>query len=233
MWKANSKAGNSVVALALWAATFVSVAEAQMPGGREAPPASACAGTARDDSPVAEPVLMAHAGEGPLTGLAFASTAKARPPFPPVNCISVDGQSPFFWWGFQKAETGSFSTEFDVTPGGYDWSAIGLSQLPKQDEIGAYILFDSGGSIMVENFDHYDAITTVLYKPGVKYHFFVTVNPQTQLYWVLVTPDGGSQQVLAWGFRFGYTATPATSLKYWDLFTRGPHTFGVCNLKLD
>jgi hypothetical protein len=280
MMKAKSKAGKLVVALALWAAAFVSVAQAQMPRGREAlavspgthatgdtvigrtsaadrvwgqiagenrltppvidgnakaegPLANAWAAAARDDSPVAEPVLMAHAGEGPLTGFALASTAKARVPFPPVNCFSVDGQSPFFWWGFQKAETGFFATEFDVTPGGYDWAAIGLSQLPIQDDIGAYILFHPGGSMVVENFDHYDSTTTVLYKPGVKYHFVVYVNPQTQVYSVLVTPDGGSLQVLAWGFRFGYTSTPVTSLKYWDLFTRGPHTFAVCNLKVD
>jgi hypothetical protein len=179
-----------------------------------------------DNRSVAEPVLMAHAGDGPLSGVV--PRIRIGP-----NCATVTPQFPSFSPRFNKVETGFFVAEFDAVPGGISGSAVGISPQPDTDNhMAAYILFADDGTILAQNYDHYDAATVIRYTPGVKYHFVFSVSVPAHIYSVQVTPDGGTQQLLAFLFKFHYTELIATSLDYWDLLTVPDHTLKVCNFKL-
>jgi hypothetical protein len=191
---------------------------------------------AADNDPAAEPLLMAHAGEGPLGGMFPKSVV-----FPPGNCSSVTPQYPYFPMRFQRAQPGFFVTDFDAIPGAgigrpgaVTGAVIGIAQLPDHQEIPAYILFEAGagGIILARNGDNWDWTTTIVYTPGMKYHFRVFADAQTQTYSVFVTPEGGTQQTLAKAFKFGYTPTPVTSFDYWALYTFSDQTLKVCNFVL-
>jgi hypothetical protein len=180
-----------------------------------------------DNRSVAEPVLMAHAGDGPLSGVV------PRKVLPPPNCAGVTAQFPFFTLRFNRAETGVFTAEFDAIPGGTDGSIVGLSQQPDLGHLAAYIIFSSDGTIQVENLEQYNAATVVRYTPGVRYHFVFYVGVTGHIYSVLVTPDGGAQQLLALFYRFRITALGTTNLDYWDLYTVSNQALKVCNFKLE
>lgn len=232
-----------LAAWVVWAIAFVSVAKAQpvnnlrvevisagdiMVADREATSGKPTDDAARNDA-VAEPVLMADAGKGPLD-----RSVPGIVVFPPRNCFSVNGQFPFFPLRFQRVETGSFRTEFDVTPGP-GGGVIALSQQPTENnfnQMAAVITFKSDGTIVAFNYDTYQATTFMRYVPGVQYHVAVYVGVPGHMYTVLVTPAGGNTQILAWFFAFNFTQSSVTSLDYWDLFTVREDTFKVCNFTL-
>jgi hypothetical protein len=181
---------------------------------------------AADKDSAALPLLMAHAGEGPLSGVVPSAV------LPPPNCASVTAQFPFFPLRFNRPETGIFTAEFDAIPGGTDGSIVGLSQQPDLDHLAAYIIFSSDGTIQAQNLEQYNAATVVRYTPGVRDPFVFYVGVTGHIYSVLVTPEGGAQQLLALFYRFRITQLGTTNLDYWDLYTVSSHALKVCNFNL-
>jgi hypothetical protein len=194
-------------------------------------PRETCPGdAASENGPAAEPVLMAHAGEGPLSGLA--PKIPIIPPIPPPPCLFPSGRK-FLSLGFNVAETGAFITQFDATPGS-GGSEIGLSQGPafSFSQMAATIGFSTDGTINAFDYNGYPLKNNpVRYTPGVKYHFLVAADLQTHTYSVLVTPAGGTPVWVAQGYRFRFEQSSVTSLDYWDAYA-GWQTLTVCNFSL-
>jgi hypothetical protein len=202
------------------------------PDAKPGDPSPICAeDTEADNDPPAEPLLMAHAGEGPLGGV----TPKIVV-FPPRNCFTI-GEFSSFPLRFQRVETASFTTEFDVTAETDNGGIIGISPQPTADynQMPLIIWFGYHGYMLAWNGDHWDATRYIPYTPGVQYHFVVDVNVQTQTYTVRVNAPGSTQLYLAGLFAFRSYPTPIViaSLDYWDLWTWGSASLKACNFKLD
>lgn len=132
----------------------------------------------------------------------------------PSNSLDSDGNenwinSPFI------SQSGSFQLEFDATPSANSVDALSvLSQGPAStfsDGI-VRIRFALPGIIDVRGASSYTADQQVSYVGGQTYHFRVQVDVSTKVFTVFVTPQGGSEILLASNFSFPTSAPVVSSL---------------------
>jgi hypothetical protein len=132
------------------------------------------------------------------------------------------------------AQTGSFSAEFDATPGAANIDAVtGLSAgaATWYTDLAAIVRFNSQGTIDARNGGDYAAATSIPYTAGTSYHFRLALNVATRTYSAFVTPEGGSETVIGSNFAFRTEQAAVTSLGNWSTYDDiGTHT--VCNFTI-
>jgi hypothetical protein len=113
------------------------------------------------------------------------------------------------------SESGPFQLSFDATPAQNDENVVmGLSgnAAGGYTDLAAIVRFNPNGQIDVRNGSDYYADATVNYTAGTNYAFTMVVDPTTQTYSVYVTPDGGSQILLAQNYAFRTEQANTTTL---------------------
>jgi len=127
------------------------------------------------------------------------------------------------WQSFGlPAQTDVFTVEFDAAPNGSAIDAlVGLSQgaAAAYADLATCIRFNTSGNIDSRDGDTYAASATVGYASGTGYHFRMVVNIPGHVFDVYVTPDGGSETLLANNFAFRNGATGVTTLDNWALYS--------------
>jgi hypothetical protein len=102
-------------------------------------------------------------------------------------------------------QSGSFTATFDAVPSASPSNSIIAFSNGAQNAYAGFatlIRFNLAGTLDVRNGGVYDKSATISYEAGVSYHFQVSVNIPAHTYSVLVTPSGGTQQLLANTFAF-------------------------------
>ncbi len=103
------------------------------------------------------------------------------------------------------SESGPFQLAFNATPAQNNENVVmGLSgnAAGGYTDLAAIVRFNPNGQIDVRNGSDYYSDTAVNYTAGTTYAFTMVVDPTTQTYSVYVTPDGGSQILLAQNYAF-------------------------------
>lgn len=142
--------------------------------------------------------------------LAYAATTEssvvAAPmadPLPNNTVVSVPGTS----WvnsSFTPRNT-AFELSFDAVPAQANGdNVIGLSNgaANSYKSLAAIVRFNNAGQIDVRNGASYQSDASVSYSPGVSYHFRFEVDPTVGVYSVYVTPQGGTEILLASNYSF-------------------------------
>jgi unsaturated rhamnogalacturonyl hydrolase len=102
-------------------------------------------------------------------------------------------------------QSGSFTATFDAVPSASPSSSVIAFSNGAQNAYAGFatlVRFSPAGVLDVRNGGAYDKSATISYEAGVSYHFQVSVNIPAHTYSVLVTPSGGTQQLLANTFAF-------------------------------
>ncbi len=132
------------------------------------------------------------------------------------------------------AQTGSFTAEFDSTPGAAKMDGVtALSPAAISGYGGCAVLvrFNDAGTMDVRNGDAYAATTAVAYSAGKNYHFRMVINVPVRTYDVYVTPAGTAEQKIASAYAFRSEQATATSLANCGMVaSTGSHT--VSNFKV-
>jgi hypothetical protein len=102
-------------------------------------------------------------------------------------------------------QAGTFTAEYDVTPiaTGLDL-VLGLSNgaASAYTNLAAIVRFSDNGRIEVRNGGSYSYTNQIIYQQGIKYHIRMVVNVAAKTYSVYVTPQAGSEIILANNFAF-------------------------------
>jgi hypothetical protein len=113
------------------------------------------------------------------------------------------------------AQSGTFGLEFDAVPNasGSD-GVIGLSNgsASSYNSLAAIVRFNTAGAIDARNGGVYAAGASIPYRPGVSYHFRLSIDMAAHRYSVYVRPAGGSEQLLASRYAFRTEQSAATVL---------------------
>lgn len=124
----------------------------------------------------------------------------AGPPPPPTCGVPVNWSNSAF-----AAQTGSFTTEFDVAASGPNMDGVvGLSNgvASSFTNLACAIQFATDGTIKARNGSAFAAATAVNYAAGTSYRIRMEVDVTNKTYSVYVTPAGGTQQTLGIGYAF-------------------------------
>jgi hypothetical protein len=146
------------------------------------------------------------------------TTPTTPPPTPPTGCLTGTLTS-WHKTPFTK-QTGVFTARWKVTPQSSPIDgAVALSYGAQSDWTGlaAIVRFAPSGLIDVRNGAYYHYQSTIWYKAGVTYAIRMVVDVPAKKYSVYVTPQGGSEILLAnqYGFRGQQTWVPA--LDHWTV----------------
>ena len=115
------------------------------------------------------------------------------------------------------SQTGTFTALFEAVPTqNSEDTVIGLSPVSAAafTDLAAIVRFSDTGVIDARNGGAYAAAATVAYAAGTSYHFREVVNVPAHTYSVYVTPQGGSETLLASDYAFRSEQAAATSLNY-------------------
>jgi hypothetical protein len=161
----------------------------------------------------------------------------------PLECVTSEPV-----WQSRNFELRSerFTIRFNATPHGGSIDALTGLSFGEAEEFADSVLtvrFNIHGRIDAWNADAlkpwdpdsmgwYDADTEIPYTPGTNYEFQVVVDPPTGRYDVYVTPDGGSEQLLAQGFTFRTPMGGMDGLDHWHTWA-GIGSHEVCDPRFD
>jgi hypothetical protein len=115
-------------------------------------------------------------------------------------------------------KSGSFTAELDAAPlSSAEDTLIALSNGSQTSWTGlaAIVRFNTGNTMDVRNGGIYQAQTTVPYTPNTVYHIRMVVNVIAHTYSVYVTPQGGSEILLAKNYAFRTEQQTVSSLNNW------------------
>jgi len=133
-----------------------------------------------------------------------------------------------------SAQTGTFTTEWDVTPAsssiiGY----VGLSQgaRTRAFDLSTAVRFNQNGQLQARNGGNWSASSTITYTGGTAYHLREVVNFPARTYSVWVRVGTGTERQLASNFQFGNIGGSVTRLDNWALGS-GQGSITACNFKL-
>ena len=133
----------------------------------------------------------------------------------PAGSITATAGSTFYNHPL-PAQSGVFTVTFDVTASSKPISAnVGLSAGPATafSNLAAIIGFDQNGYFNARNGGAYSFTPpTVPYEVGMTYHFRMVINIPTHTYSVFVTPEGGTEQLVASDFAFRTEQSAVASL---------------------
>jgi hypothetical protein len=108
-----------------------------------------------------------------------------------------------------------FTLDFDAVPSkaGCD-TVLGISGVKAKaySQLAAMVRFNNGNTIDVRNGGVYTADQTLSYVAGTNYHVRFVVNPTQHTYSVYVTPQGGSQVILASNYAFRTEQSSLTTI---------------------
>lgn len=131
-------------------------------------------------------------------------------------------------------QSDTFMVEFDAKPlGGKIDGLIGLSQFAgtRFTAYATLVRFSVSGTMDVRNGKSYQAAVTLRYTAGDVYHIRQVVNVPASKYSVYVTPQGGSEQLLAENYSFRYEQAGVPQLASWGLYAQSSG-LEVCNFSL-
>jgi hypothetical protein len=115
-------------------------------------------------------------------------------------------QSPEDWINTPIAQqTGAFVAEFNATPTADKIDGVlGLSNIEPTGygDLNILLLFNNSGFITAKNGGSYEAINDLPYTANTAYAFKQTVNIPAQTYDLSVTPEGGTELLIADDFAF-------------------------------
>lgn len=129
------------------------------------------------------------------------------------------------------AHAGIMSVEFDAKP---LQSAIdGLIGLASGvgtsfQDYAVLVRFSVNNTIDARSGNTYRAVASVPYSPGVVYHFRLDVDVTKRLYSVYVTPQGGTERLIAQDFPFRNEQAAVTQLDTYGIYAR-VNGLEVCN----
>ena len=134
---------------------------------------------------------------------AVTATTLAAPVVPPVTTLPTIGAA---WTNIPlSTQKSAFQLNFDASPAqqGVD-TVIGVagSTVNSYQQLSAIIRFNVNNQIDARNAGGYTADAAVPYTAGVSYHFRFVIDPTQQVYSVYVTPQGGSEVLLASNYAF-------------------------------
>lgn len=133
-------------------------------------------------------------------------------------------------------QTTSFVATFTATPQASNITAfVGLSPVSPLTvgDIAASVRFNADGTIQAYNNFLYASTQTITYTAGKPYTFRLFINLPSRSYSAYVTPQGGTEQLLAQDFTFRSTQLTATTLQYWTAHsTLATDVFNVCAFQI-
>src|SRR5690606_31441557 len=111
-------------------------------------------------------------------------------------------------------QTGTFTAIFDLQISGLIGANIGLSNGSVTGFSGMACILgvDSGGFFVARNGGAYSSLNFISYTPGVLYHFRLDVDVPAHTYSIYITPEGGSEVVLASNYAFRTEQAAVTQL---------------------
>jgi hypothetical protein len=140
-------------------------------------------------------------------------------------------------WSYAQ-QTGTFTAQWDATPSAQGIGAFtGFSSLADTTwtDNAAMVRFNIDNTIQVlkgGNPDAYTADTTVSYTAGSSYHFRLVANVPSHTYSVYVTPQGGTETLLASNYPFLSTQQSVTSLGFANIIWETGSGASFCNFAL-
>lgn len=137
------------------------------------------------------------------------------------------------------AQTERFTAEADVTAFTVPTAAAvalssGVAAAGDWSALAAIVLFDDvAGTIQARNGAAYDADAVLAYEAGVRYHVRMVVDVTRHTYSVYVTPEDGSEVVLASNYAFRETQQSVTQLDQWMVAAgTGDYSITSCNFAI-
>ena len=118
------------------------------------------------------------------------------------------------------AQTGTFTTEWDVTPAGSQINGyVGLSQGAKSRafDLSTAVRFNQNGQIQARNGSNWSATTPISYTGGTAYHIREVVNFAARTYSVWVRVGTGPERQLAQNYQFSNNGGTVNRLDNWAL----------------
>ncbi|MCH7850131.1 MAG: hypothetical protein IH845_00630 [Nanoarchaeota archaeon] len=131
-------------------------------------------------------------------------------------------------------QSGSFSVSFDVIPDVVNMDglvAISNGAGAVFDDFAVMIRFSTSGIIDARNGAVYSKDVSIPYTQNVKYSFVFEIDVVSHTYTVYVTPEGGSQQILALNYTFRSSQSTVTSLNNWGVYS-GKDSMSVCGFSV-
>jgi hypothetical protein len=133
-------------------------------------------------------------------------------------------------------QTQSFVATFTATPQASNITAfVGLSPISPLtvSDIAASIRFNFDGTIQAYNNFLYTSTQPITYTANKPYTFRLFINLPSRSYSAYVTPQGGTEQLLAQDFTFRSTQLATLSLGYWTAHsTLATDVFNVCGFQV-
>jgi hypothetical protein len=157
--------------------------------------------------------LTSNASNSP-TAVALSGTGTSALP-PGCSSSTATWQSSSF-----AAQTGTFTAQWDSTPSAQAIAAFtGLSSAAAGTwtDNAAMVRFNADNTIQAlkgGNPDAYTADTAINYTAGSSYHFRLVVNIPSHSYSVFITPQGGTETLLASNYPFRSTLQTVTGLSF-------------------
>ncbi len=133
------------------------------------------------------------------------------------------------------AQTGTFTAQWDSTPSAQGIGAFtGFSSIADTtwNDNAAMVRFNTDNTIQVlkgGSPDAYAADTTISYTAGSSYHFRLVANIPSHTYSVYVTPQGGTETLLASNYPFLTVQQAVTSLGFADIIWETGSGATFCN----
>jgi hypothetical protein len=172
--------------------------------------------------------LTSNASNSP-TAIALAGTGTSGLP-PGCSSSTTSWQSTSY-----PAQTGTFTAQWDSTPSAQGIGAFtGFSSIADTtwNDNAAMVRFNVDNTIQVlkgGSPDAYAADTTISYTAGSSYHFRLVANVPSHTYSVYVTPQGGTETLLASNYPFLTVQQAVTSLGFADIIWETGSGATFCN----
>ncbi|HVE14759.1 MAG TPA: fibronectin type III domain-containing protein, partial [Elusimicrobiota bacterium] len=143
-----------------------------------------------------------------------------------INVSTAWQNSPF------AAQSGSFTAEFDATPGMAKMDGVaGLSNgaATGYPSLAAIVRFNNTGTIDARNGGAYAAASSIPYSAGTAYHFRLAVNVTARTYSAYVRSGSAAEQLIGANYAFRSEQATASSLNNLGAATTSGGE-SVCNL---
>ena len=184
--------------------------------------------------------ILATPASTSVVTLNIASTTPTPDPTGAPTSTPIPGscQTGTATWGIGSPftiQTGTFSVEFDATPGAASMDGVvGLSNgsATAYTSLATAVRFWTDGTIEARNGGAYvDASTPVTYTAGTRYHFKLDINIGSHTYSAYVTPPGSTQKTLGTNMAFRTEQATVSQLNYWNVYAASG-SLSVCNFVL-